>query len=109
MLNGEAPVGRETREAVERAMANPGYVPSNAARMMRSKTSGQHIGPKHRAKTSGQNIGPITGATSMSPEPTQPAGLPNLLVVQGIQKAPANSGMTLMIADTGDGTQMAGP
>lgn len=45
----------------------------------------------------------------MSPEPTQPAGLPNLLVVQGIQKAPANSGMTLMIADTGDGTQMAGP
>ena len=74
MLNGEAPVGRETREAVERAMANPGYVPSNAARMMRSNTSGQHIGP-------------ITGAISMSPEPTQSAGLPNLFIVHGIQKA----------------------
>ena len=36
VLNGDAPVGRETRTAVEQAIADLGYVPSNAARMMRS-------------------------------------------------------------------------
>ena len=34
VLNGDGPVGRETREAVEAAMRDLGYVPSNAARMM---------------------------------------------------------------------------
>ena len=87
VLNGDAPVGKETREAVEAAMAQLGYVPSNAARMMRSNRSGL--------------IGLITGAISMTQEPTQPAGLPELFIVQGIQKAVADTGMTLMIADTG--------
>lgn len=87
VLNGDAPVGRETREAVEKAMSDLGYVPSNAARMMRSNKSGL--------------VGLITGAISMTQEPTQPAGLPDLFILQGIQKAMADTGMTLMIADTG--------
>ena len=95
VLNGDAPVGRETRLAVDKAIADLGYVPSNAARMMRSNKSGL--------------IGLITGAISMSPEPMQPAGLPELFIVQGIQKALVNSGMTLMIADTGGDIQKAAP
>lgn len=95
VLNGDAPVGAATRTAVELAMSALGYVPSNAARMMRSNKSGL--------------IGLITGAISMSPEPTQPAGLPELFIVQGIQKALANSGMTLMIADTGGAMNKAAP
>lgn len=95
VLNGDAPVGKETRAAVEAAMAELGYVPNNAARMMRSQRSGL--------------IGLITGAISMSPEPTQPAGLPELFIVQGIQKALASSGMTLMIADTGGAVEKAAP
>ena len=95
VLNGDAPVGAQTREAVQKAIAELGYVPSNAARMMRSNRSGL--------------IGLITGAISMSPEPTQPAGLPELFIVQGIQKALANSGMTMMIADTGGAVAKAAP
>ncbi len=63
-----------------------GYVPSNAARMMRSNKSGL--------------VGLITGAISTAQEPTTPTGLPDLFILQGIQKAFAQSGMTLMIADT---------
>ncbi len=95
VLNGDAPVGQATREAVQAAIAQLDYVPSNAARMMRSQRSGL--------------IGLITGAISMSPEPTQPAGLPELFIVQGIQKSLANSGMTLMIADTGGVVEKAAP
>ncbi len=95
VLNGDAPVGKGTREVIESAIAQLGFVPSNAARMMRSQRSGL--------------IGLITGAISMSPEPTQPAGLPELFIVQGIQKALANSGMTLMIADTGGDVAKAAP
>ena len=87
VLNGDAPVGRETREAVEVAMAQLGYVPSNAARMMRSQKSGL--------------VGLITGAISLPSEALQPQGLPDLFIVQGIQRAMAASGMTMMIADTG--------
>ena len=70
VLNGDAPVGRETRVAVEAAIAQLGYVPSNAARMMRSNRSGL--------------VGLITGAISTTQEPTQPAGLPDMFIVQGI-------------------------
>jgi len=87
VLNGDAPVGAKTRDAVNAAMAALGYVPSNAARMMRSNKSGL--------------IGLITGAISTSPEPVQPAGLPELLLVQGIQRIIGASGKTLMIADSG--------
>jgi LacI family transcriptional regulator len=87
VLNGDAPVGRDTREAVEAAMASLGYVPSSAARMMRSNKSGL--------------IGLITGAISTAKElTTRPAGLPDLFILQGIQQVISQSGMTLMIADT---------
>ena len=87
VINGDAPVGQTTREKVEQAIAKLGYVPSNAARMMRSSKSGL--------------IGLITGAISNTPEPGEPTGLPDIYIVQGIQKAMASLGMTLMIADTG--------
>ncbi len=87
VLNGDAPVGKATREMVEAAIAALGYVPSNAARMMRSNRSGL--------------IGLITGALSQKLEPAEPTGLPDLYIVQGIQKVLAGSGKTLMIADTG--------
>ena len=86
VLNSDAPVSVVTREAVEQAMRDLGYIPSSAARMMRSNRSGL--------------IGLITGAISMSPEPAQPSGLPELFIVQSIQNAVAASGRTLMIADT---------
>lgn len=87
VLNGDAPVGVKTRDAVNSAIAALGYVPSNAARMMRSNKSGL--------------IGLITGAISDLAEPAQPAGLPELLLVRGIQQTIGLTGMTLMIADSG--------
>ena len=89
VLNGDAPVGKETRDAVEAAMAALGYVPSSAARMMRSNKSGL--------------IGLITGAISANIE-TAVAGLPELLLVRGVQQTIASSGKTLMIADSGGGS-----
>lgn len=87
VLNGDGPVGRETRDAVEAAIASLGFVPSNAARMMRSHKSGL--------------IGVITGAISTAKElTTRPAGLPDLFILQGVQQMISQSGMTLMIADT---------
>jgi LacI family transcriptional regulator len=40
VLNGDAPVGKSTREAVEAAMGLLDYVPSSAARTLRSNRSG---------------------------------------------------------------------
>lgn len=88
VLNGDAPVGKKTREAVNAAIAALGYVPSSAARMMRSNKSGL--------------IGLITGAISDQIEPAQPAGLPELLLVRGIQQTIGLTGKTLMIADSGN-------
>lgn len=87
VLNADAPVGSKTRMAVEKAIAELGYVPSSAARMMRSNKSGL--------------IGLITGAISRESEPVEPAGLPDLYIVQGIQSVIGGSNKTLMIADTG--------
>ena len=56
VLNGDAPVGAETRAAVEAVMAALGYVPSNAARTLRSNRSGL--------------VGLITGAISLAAEPS---------------------------------------
>lgn len=86
VLNGDGPVGEKTREAVEKAMQSLGYVRSNAARMMRAQKSGI--------------IGLITGAISTKNQPLTQQGLPDLFIVQGIQRALESSGMTLMIADT---------
>jgi LacI family transcriptional regulator len=87
VLNGDAPVGPETRAAVQAAMDALGYVPSRAARMMRSSRSGL--------------IGLITGAISTASKSVRPQGLPDLNIVQGIQQQLLQSTMTLMIADTG--------
>jgi LacI family transcriptional regulator len=86
VLNGDGPVGDRTREAVETAMRDLGYVRSNAARMMRAQKSGI--------------IGLITGAISTRNQPSLQQGLPDLFIVQGIQRALESSGMTVMIADT---------
>lgn len=86
VLNRDAPVGKKTREAVEAAIAELGYVPSNAARMMRSNKSGL--------------VGLITGAISQTNDTPEPTGLPDLFIVQGIQKVMAAKNKTLMIADT---------
>ncbi|MDO5640016.1 MAG: LacI family DNA-binding transcriptional regulator [Neisseria sp.] len=91
VLNNDAPVKPETREAVQKAIAELGYIPSSAARMMRSNRSGL--------------IGLITGAISQSSARTdaarQPRGLSDMLLVQGALQAISASGKTLMIADTG--------
>lgn len=87
VLNSDAPVGEKTRAAVEKAIDELGYVPSSAARMMRSNKSGL--------------IGLITGAISAGAEPAEPSGLPDLYIVQGIQSVISRSKKTLMIADTG--------
>ena len=86
VLNGDGPVGEKTKAAVEAAMRDLGYVRSNAARMMRAQKSGI--------------VGLITGAISTKNQPTQQQGLPDLFIVQGIQRVLEPSGMTLMIADT---------
>ena len=87
VLNRDAPVGKSTRETVERAMADLGYVPSSAARTMRSNRSGL--------------VGLITGAISLTPQRSELSGLPDLFIVQGIQRAMEAAGKTLLISDTG--------
>lgn len=87
VINGDAAVKGVTKEKVEKAIAELGYVPSTAARAMRSNKSGL--------------VGLITGAISLTPDRTEASGLPDLFIVQGIQKAMEASGKTLLIADTG--------
>lgn len=87
VINGDDAVKQSTKEKVEKAIGELGYVPSTAARAMRSNKSGL--------------VGLITGAISLSPDRTSATGLPDLFIVQGIQKAMEASGKTLLIADTG--------
>jgi LacI family transcriptional regulator len=87
VINGDAPVGLKTRDAVEAAICELDYRPSRAARTMRSSRSGL--------------IGLITGAISRGDGSAGPSGLPDLFIVQAIQRVVAEAGMTLMIADTG--------
>lgn len=95
VLNRDAPVGLETREKVERAMDQLGYVRSNAARMMRSNRS--------------ELIGLVTGAISDIAGQTEVAGLPDTLILQGVQQVVGESGKTLMIADTGGDRDKVAP
>lgn len=87
VLNQDAPVSQKTREAVTAAMNALGYVPSHAARSMKSSKSGL--------------IGLVTGAISNADEAVSPAGLPELFIVQGAQAIIETSGKTLLISDTG--------
>lgn len=90
VINRDVAVKQSTKEGVEKAIAELGYVPSTAARAMRSNKSGL--------------VGLITGAISLSPSRADVSGLPDLFIVQGIQKAMESSGKTLLIADTGGQT-----
>lgn len=87
VLNADAPVKDETRNAVESAIRQLGYVPSSAARTMRSNRSGL--------------IGVVTGAISLAPQNTADAGMPEIFIVQGIQRRMEAAGLTLLISDTG--------
>ncbi|KUF10838.1 LacI family DNA-binding transcriptional regulator [Pseudoponticoccus marisrubri] len=87
VLNGDAPVAQKTRDAVERAMAELEYIPSFAARSMKSQKSGL--------------IGLITGAISTAADAPADAGLPEIHIVQGAQNVFETSGKTLLISDTG--------
>jgi LacI family transcriptional regulator len=87
VMNGDAPVNARTRALVEAAMSELGYVPSSAARTMRSQRSGL--------------IGLVTGAISGRQAAGDASGLPDLQIVQGIQRVLAADGLTLLISDTG--------
>ncbi|MEM8631654.1 MAG: LacI family DNA-binding transcriptional regulator [Pseudomonadota bacterium] len=87
VLNGDAPVSARTKKAVTEAMDALGYVPSHAARSIKSNKSGL--------------IGLITGAISNADEVATPAGLPELFIVQGAQAVIEHSQKTLLISDTG--------
>lgn len=88
VMNGDAPVNADTAKAVKAAMGALGYVPSRAARSMRSNKTGL--------------VGLITGAITTNAESPEKAGLPELIIIQGIQAAFAEAGITLLISDTGD-------
>lgn len=93
VLNGDAPVNVRTREIVRDAIDALGYVPSSAARSMRSNRSGL--------------VGLVTGAISGSALDSDLSGLPELLIVQAIQATLAEAGLTLLISDTGgDGARV---
>lgn len=86
VINGEANVRVETRDSVREAIDQLGYVPSNAARSMRSQRS--------------RLIGIVTGAISQT-RPSGSVGLPDIFVVQGAQAELARRGIIPLIADTG--------
>ena len=87
VLNGDAPVHQNTRARVEAAIVKLDFIRSHAARTMRSQRSGL--------------IGIITGAISSSPNYGEPAGLPDIQIVQGAQRIFAQENLTTLISDTG--------
>jgi LacI family transcriptional regulator len=87
VMNGDAPVNVRTKEAVEAAMGRLGYVPSSAARAMRSQRTGL--------------VGLVTGAISGPQAAGGATGLPDLQIVQGIQRTLSAAGLTVLISDTG--------
>ena len=87
VLNGEGPVRRETRDGIERAMRELGYVPSSAARSLRSR---------HTAL-----VGVVSGAISLASEAPELAGLPEVYLLRGIQDVLDASARTMLLADVG--------
>ena len=86
VINGDAPVSDKTRAKVETVIAALGYIPSSAARVMRSNRS--------------DLVGLITGAISRTGEYGGVHGLPDMFLIKGIQQKIREAGKTLMIADT---------
>lgn len=87
VLNRDAPVSKSTRAAVEAAMSQLSYVPSFAARSMRSNRSGL--------------VGLVSGGISSTGVNPELSGLPEIYVFQGVQEALKAAGRTLLIVDTG--------
>ena len=87
VINRDAPVSQATRDLVEAAIAELGYVPSYAARTMRSSRTGL--------------VGLISGAISEAEPSPEQSGLPEIYIFQGIQRVLQGAGKTLLIADTG--------
>ena len=88
VLNNDAPVKETTRLLVEQAIKELGYIPSSAARALRSQRSGL--------------IGVITGVmTETTLASDVRGGLPDMFLTQGAQQVAATAGKTLMIADCG--------
>lgn len=87
VLNGDAPVSQRTKDLVSKAMAELEYIPSVAARSIKSQKSGL--------------IGLVTGAISTASDTPHHAGLPEIQIVQGAQHVFEAAGKTLLISDTG--------
>lgn len=87
VLNNDAKVKDSTRQVVQQAIAELGYIPSSAARALRLQRSGL--------------IGVITGNIAPTPQEINLRGLPDTFLVQGTQKAANEAGKTLMVGDTG--------
>ncbi len=87
VINGDAPVKDRTRQIVSEAIAALSYVPSSAARSMRSNKTGL--------------VGLMTGAISTSATTPEASGLPELLIVQSMQRVLTDAGLTPLITDTG--------
>ena len=87
VLNNDAPVKEETRLAVEQAIQELGYIPSSAARALRSQRSGL--------------IGVITGvcAPDTYDDEYVRGGLPDMFLVQGIQQVVSKLKKTVMVTD----------
>jgi LacI family transcriptional regulator, galactose operon repressor len=94
VMNSDAPVNPKTRAAVEAAMARLAYVPSNAARTMRSRNSGL--------------VGLITGAISTLPGSGEFSGLPALHIIQTAQRVLSEHGKTVLILDAGERSEQVG-
>ncbi len=87
VMNGDGPVGKATRESVEAAMQALGYVPSSAARALRSAKSGL--------------IGVVSGAISYTDDNPLLAGLPEIYILRGIQDVLDEKRLTVLLTDTG--------
>lgn len=85
VLNEDPLVSDKTRQLVNDTMLTLRYVPSKAARSMRSRQSGL--------------IGVISSAVTASTE--APAGLPSIFVVKGVQEVLTAQNKTMLMADTG--------
>jgi len=85
VVNREPKIRPETIEKVNRAIAMLDYQPHHGARLMRSGKSGL--------------IGVITGLLSGSDLPATSAGLSDLHLLRGAQRACRAAGKTLLVAD----------
>lgn len=85
VVNREARISPQTHEKVSRAIEMLGYEPHRGARSMRSSKSGL--------------VGYITGLLSSADQPPNVAGLSDVHILNGANRACREAGKTLLIAD----------